>query len=109
NGFALSSPRSSAWTENGSGSRRSNSRKRTCMASLRLVEETVRSAYSLLGDQRKRIRKVTGVLSQFGTTHLFWFIGTIFRVALQVLHLQRSVLQHARDGDDQLLAWENVA
>lgn len=66
------------------------------------------SAYSLLGDQRKRVRRVQGILSQFGMIHLLWFIGTSYHVALQALPLQESVLQHARDRDDQLLAWENV-
>ena len=50
NGFALSSPRSSAWTERGRGSSRNRRRKKTRMAILRQAEQPVGSAYSPPGD-----------------------------------------------------------
>jgi len=58
NGFALNSPRSSAWTESGSGKSRSNRRRTTDMASLRKRDQPVDSAYSTLGDQRKQLSGV---------------------------------------------------
>ena len=53
-GFALNSPRSSAWTERGSG--RSRRRKRTRMASLRKAEQPVDLAYFPPGARRKAAR-----------------------------------------------------
>ena len=55
-GFALSSPRSFAWTERGSGSRRSKRRKRTGIASLRQAEQPVDLAYFPPGARRKAAR-----------------------------------------------------
>jgi hypothetical protein len=62
-GFALNSPRSSTWTECGSGS--SNRRgKTTCMAILRRGEQPLRSGYSPAGEERKRAEKALCYLSE---------------------------------------------